>query len=84
MQEKKTRPTNQTIDELFDEYSLDLDQYVDTFALKYGYLPKDPTSFDYPFCPPEVQEMSWQFWTDPHIMKLETLENLFGDIIQRL
>lgn len=80
MNNKKIQPSNQSIDDLFDEYSFELDELINSFAMKFGYFPKDPEGFEYAFCPPEVKEMSLQFFTDPYVQKLDTLATLFYDM----
>jgi len=77
---KKTRETNQTIRELFEEYIFQLDEHINSFAMRYGYFPKDPEGFDYPFCPPEVQDMSFKFWNEPHITKLDCLATMLEKV----
>ncbi len=80
MKNRNKHPFNQTIDELFYEYNSQLDECINSFALKFGYFPKDSNDFECSFWPLEVQETNKQFFDSFHIQKLDTLATLFADL----
>lgn len=78
---KRTRLTNQTIFELFNEYQSELDNYINFFYEKFGYLPRDPNSFDFKISPPEVQGLSKAFWNHKYIRRAESLSALYFSLL---
>lgn len=80
MKSKKVHSENQTITELFNEYSYELDDSIESFVLNFGYLPLDPNGWDYSYLSMEKQAVSELFFKDSRIQKLDTLATLFYDL----
>lgn len=82
MDGKKTRPKNQTVFELYQEYQAELDNYINFFYEKFGYLPRDINSFEFKISPVEVQAMSKAFWNHKYIRRAFSLSQLYWGLLQ--